>query len=721
MKVGTAAQTSGVTPNDFRSPITYRVTAEDGTSTKDYTVTVAIAPNPAKDLTAFSFEGLSPAVVATISGTTISATVPYGTDVSDLVATFSTTGSSVKVGTTLQASGITSNDFSSPVTYTVEAQDGTTKAYTVTVSVAASDAKDLTVFSFEGLSPAVVATISGTTISATVPYGTDVSDLVATYATTGSLVKVGSTLQASGVTPNDFSSPVTYIVEAQDGTTKAYTVTVSVAASDAKDITTFSFESLTPAVVGTISGTAISATVPYGTDVSGLVATFVTTGSIVKVGTTVQASEMTPNDFSSPVTYTVEAQDGSTKSYTVTVSVAASDAKDLTAFSFEGLTPAVVGTISGTTISATVPYGTDVSGLVATYATTGSLVKVGSTLQASGLTPNDFSLSVTYTVTAQDGTTKSYTVTVTVAANPNPGGNPSQPSGGGGGSTIDLSEAFIPAGQKGEVALDDEFRILVPSGSTDRDLRLKVTQVKDTSRLFEQGENSASSVFEAVKSLTGRFLSPITISMKFDPARIKGEMKPSIFYYDEQRMKWVELGGVVSGNRITVEVDHFTKFAVLAVGKSADIEVDTNEGSPADPVASFVDIQKHWAEKEILQAIIHKFVAGYSDGTFRPNQAVTRAEFAVMLVRALNLPNKKASLAYKDNDRIGTWAQDAIARAAEAGLLRGYSDGTFRPNDRITRAEMAVMVANALHAGPDRRPSLILQTAKRFRSGRKKP
>ena len=98
-----------------------------------------VTGSPAKAITAFSFQGLSPAVTGTITEAdhTIALTVPFGTDVSALVATFTTTGAAVKVGSAVQTSGTTANDFSSPVTYTVTAADASTQAYTVTVTVAA--------------------------------------------------------------------------------------------------------------------------------------------------------------------------------------------------------------------------------------------------------------------------------------------------------------------------------------------------------------------------------------------------------------------------------------------------------------------------------------------------------------------------------------------------------------------------------------------------------
>lgn len=184
----------------------------------------------AKAITAFSFthaanSTLPTNIAGTITGTAISVTLPYGVSRTSLVATFSTTGTSVRIGSTIQINGVTANNFTNPVTYTVTAVDGTTQNYTVTVTNASGSAKDITAFSILGVS----GTISDPTISLTLPYGTDLTSLVATYSTTGASVRVGSTTQTSGVTPNNFASAVTYTVVAQDSSTKDYIVTVTVA------------------------------------------------------------------------------------------------------------------------------------------------------------------------------------------------------------------------------------------------------------------------------------------------------------------------------------------------------------------------------------------------------------------------------------------------------------------------------------------------------------
>lgn len=95
-----------------------------------------------------------------------------------------------------------------------------------------SSEKEITEFSFkaddnQALLADVIATIEETEITATVPYGTDVTALIATFTTTGSIVTINTTEQISGVTANDFTNPVSCIVTAADESYTTYSVTVS--------------------------------------------------------------------------------------------------------------------------------------------------------------------------------------------------------------------------------------------------------------------------------------------------------------------------------------------------------------------------------------------------------------------------------------------------------------------------------------------------------------
>ena len=113
----------------------------------------------------------------------------------------------------------------------------------------------------------------------------------------------------------DFSSAVIYTVTAADGTQEEYTVNVSVeAGSSAKELLTFVFEALDPDVIGVITDNAIQADVPFGTDLTTLVPT-ITISDLA----TIDPASGAAQDFSSPVNYTVTAQDGSTNVYAITV------------------------------------------------------------------------------------------------------------------------------------------------------------------------------------------------------------------------------------------------------------------------------------------------------------------------------------------------------------------------------------------------------------------
>jgi len=118
------------------------------------------------------------------------------------------------------------------------------------------------------------------------------------------------------------------------------------------------------------------------------------------------------------------------------------------------------------------------------------------------------------------------------------------------------------------------------------------------------------------------------------------------------------------------------------------------EGQP-DGAVSFTDVAGHWAAAQIGEAVKKGIINGYKDGTFRPDGIVTRAEFAAMMGRGLQLPAGGDVMRFADAAQIPAWAQDGIAKAVNAGIIKGYSDQTFAPNRQISRAEMAVMIARA--------------------------
>lgn len=368
----------------------------------------------AKAITAYSLNGATGTINE--SANTISVTMPYGTPLNALVATFTTTAAGVQVGSVAQTSGTTANDFTNPVEITATAGDSTTAKYTVTVTVAAVDANAITSFSINGATGVINEAANPKTLTVTVPSATNLTNLIATFTTTGATVKVGSTVQVSGITPNDFTGPVTYTVTDSNNVISTYVVTVTKAASTAKSITAFSINGIAGTVNEAATPKTITVIVPNSTDVSKMVATFTSTGVSQKVGTVPQTSGVTVNNFTSPVTYVVTAGDATTANYIVTVTKAPLTAKDIIAFSINGIAGIIVETTTPKTITVTVPSGTNLTALAAAYTTTGTAVSIGAVTQASGETKNNFSGPLVYTVTAGDSSTANYNVTVSTAA-----------------------------------------------------------------------------------------------------------------------------------------------------------------------------------------------------------------------------------------------------------------------------------------------------------------
>ena len=273
-----------------------------------------------------------------------------------------------------------------------------------------SNSKEIQTFSLQSPNTTPLnGVITDHNIAVTVPYGTIVTALIATFTTTGTKVEVKSIVQASGITPNDFTKPLVYTVTAADSTTATYTVTVKPGLNPFKDITAYSLGD----TGGEITGNNITVTMPFGTSLTALIATFTTTGESVAVESTVQKSGVTVNNFTNPVVYTVTAADGGKATYKVTARVAESSEKDIAEYSL-GVYP---GVITGESIAVALPYKTDVKALAATFIVHGKSITVGSTAQISGVTKNNFSDPVVYTVTAADNTTATYTVTVAVEKN----------------------------------------------------------------------------------------------------------------------------------------------------------------------------------------------------------------------------------------------------------------------------------------------------------------
>jgi len=128
----------------------------------------------------------------------------------------------------------------------------------------------------------------------------------------------------------------------------------------------------------------------------------------------------------------------------------------------------------------------------------------------------------------------------------------------------------------------------------------------------------------------------------------------------------------------------------------------------------FADMEQHWAKDAVNDLGSRLVVSGISETSFNPDADITRAEFAAIIVRGLGLRQGIGANPFLDVES-DAWYEGAVRTAVSYGLITGFEDGTFRPNEKITREQTMLIVAKAmkltglaLETGDDD-PSLVLK------------
>ncbi|PZT57310.1 S-layer homology domain-containing protein [Paenibacillus silvae] len=115
----------------------------------------------------------------------------------------------------------------------------------------------------------------------------------------------------------------------------------------------------------------------------------------------------------------------------------------------------------------------------------------------------------------------------------------------------------------------------------------------------------------------------------------------------------------------------------------------------------FDDVAGHWAQNAVNDMASRKIIEGTGNGNFSPDQYMTRAEFAVIITRALGIAPKALNSTYSDVPQ-NVWYSAAVGSAREYNLIQGYADGSYQPDRNITREEAILLLARAmeLRTGP---------------------
>ncbi|MEM9217945.1 MAG: S-layer homology domain-containing protein [Cyanobacteria bacterium P01_F01_bin.150] len=144
-----------------------------------------------------------------------------------------------------------------------------------------------------------------------------------------------------------------------------------------------------------------------------------------------------------------------------------------------------------------------------------------------------------------------------------------------------------------------------------------------------------------------------------------------------------------------------------AISSTQPTSLSSASSAPPASPALFPDIQNHWAQSFIESLHQHTIIEGFPDGTFRPELSLTRAQYAALLHKMFSippfvLPNIHPERPFRDVSP-QFWADEAIQHASRMGFIAGFPDGSFRPEEALSRAQAIVSLVNGLRLmGGDR-------------------
>lgn len=124
------------------------------------------------------------------------------------------------------------------------------------------------------------------------------------------------------------------------------------------------------------------------------------------------------------------------------------------------------------------------------------------------------------------------------------------------------------------------------------------------------------------------------------------------------------------------------------------------EGADYGNPGFYTDVNGHWAKSAIAYCTKFDVFKGYNDATFRPDQPITRQELALVVAR-LDGELEKGELPFADAEEVSSWAMDGLFTAYNKGLIKGYDDGTFRPLSNIRRDETVTIFNRYLKRSVD--------------------
>lgn len=581
--------------------------------------------------------------------------------------------------------------------------------------------------------------VDGTTITVVLDYADDA--VIPSDANSVSIVTIDPDAQVSDLATADEGVTWTFTVTAEDGSTAEYTIHVSIAENPAEGNT---------AAVAAAKSMLENASFTYASkDVNSEDAAKTAVEKQIEALLSDKdvSFEVTMTGFTAAQDGTAENESGMNGSFSFTVKLTKGEAETSAedSVSLSGtITPAqyvkstnagvselkiagTTATISGNSFTVTVPYGTEIT------ANSFEITLADSKASITTL-PHEENGVWSFTVTAEDGsTTATYTVTVTIGKNPEQDSNQKNVDDAKAtisSKTFDVKQEDINSEAAMKRYIEDMLRGL---GFDGMDMQVEITSFNAAVAGDSQNKDGVNGSFTATVKLTkgsGDALAEGTVSISgtiFATAYSGGNPNPPTppsrdtytLTFDTNGGSALKSVDAKAGTTIDLAQyvpvragytflgwysDSALKNAVTSITLNRNTTVYAKWDKQNTPSVKnpFTDVKPgDWFYDDVMFVYEKKLMMGTSSTLFSPNEAATRAMLATILWRMDGSPAPKSSAGYSDVPT-GQWYSDAIAWATEKGIFEGYGNGTFGPNDPITREQLAaIFYRYASHKGYD--------------------
>lgn len=236
------------------------------------------------------------------------------------------------------------------------------------------------------------------------------------------------------------------------------------------------------------------------------------------------------------------------------------------------------------------------------------------------------------------------------------------------GATVNSSDSVVGMMfDQGAVYLQNNVRLNKKIEKISKEqLADRFIQVSSIYSVEIKNEDGFINVYKPIK-MTFKYIGPTNVGV-----------------YKKINESWVYYDSKVSGSSIECVIDERTYR-----GGDYVVLIDKKD-------KGLIDLENHWAKDEVKLIAKRGWVNGYGDGTFRPYEKITRAEFAVIMYNAFAWYNyampENAQLYFTDAYKLSPWGRNAVYQAVVQGIITGYPDGSFRPNDAISYQEIEWLV-----------------------------